>query len=672
MIESRTYPVAAGQSYCVENVAARLIKAGQRTDSIGTGIRGLLWILSSVKRPQICCDSRWTYVEVCQSYLATVDGVSRWSAKQGWNAGIKILKAVQLSKEVAAKIGIYPAKTNGKRHGGFILVKPRLVDQIDQAYQALVAEGLINRPDIRAHHWKTISLSKMPQPGRTRAVSCPDTHAHKNGDRHPSLVLWMNQDQKSGGAFCMTCKKPWSVKYDRSKASLFFPHGKEILRSADFLCNKDPLISPNELGGMFCTKSKSQYTKHLGGTLRGFYGNEGERRQSRKLSGSFDNVIQNLKWHEQRSSGRAATERALAVSSLAESEDVFSNLYLWMPICSVSDMRACAWDGKRPTDWKPVRQSWVLFDLDGVENIPDNAGNLLGELVQNEKHLSGDVAIVRTGPVGLQVWAKLVKPRYLPAIWHRLPVVVEWYSQVGNRMLDVLHRNGATNGTVDMACCSAGRFGRRPGWRLLADGTPFRSSLLFAYEVESKPKELIKIPVLVKGDSESHKIHFTNACGLRSRPSSSLGLKKPTIPDRTEVSPRQNPSSVRLMMSKKDSAHPSLALPVIKPPSLMGVQVLKAPSVRLAFFSFKHDCYSIAEQKVVWRPLFLIDGQELPRSNATQDPHRRWRSNDYSTPLSFVSGMEEFKILFPGFASVRVRHQSCSPTSPIRITDEPP
>jgi len=50
-----------------------------------------------------------------------------------------------------------------------------------------------------------VKLSREPVPGRTISVSCPNKKNHRNGDRNPSLVLWVNENGLTGGSKCMVC-----------------------------------------------------------------------------------------------------------------------------------------------------------------------------------------------------------------------------------------------------------------------------------------------------------------------------------------------------------------------------------------------------------------------------------------------------------------------------------
>ena len=58
-------------------------------------------------------------------------------------------------------------------------------------------------------------------------------------------------------------------------------------------------------------------------------------------------------------------------------------------------------------------------------------------------------------------------------------------ASLGRQISNHLRSCGCEGGHVDYSAFAAGRFGRRPGWRLLSDGYPFRSTLV-GYSDERK------------------------------------------------------------------------------------------------------------------------------------------------------------------------------------------
>lgn len=219
--------------------------------------------------------------------------------------------------------------------------------------------------------------------------------------------------------------------------------------------------------------------------------------------------MQVLLWSERRSKGPMVSRRVEEVAWFARrsvnlagdgglnadcgfvDEVVESEEWLPMPLVSVSAMRPASWkdvtaaNGRLisvPASWEASAQAWVLFDIDDIdlvcEAIIAEAGNKISLVVRREQELSGRCLVVRTGPSGIHVWAELREVREDPGTWFKMKETRAWYRKVGDRLLNATHRAGALGGTVDMSSCAAGRFARRPGWRLLEDGTQFRAHVV--------------------------------------------------------------------------------------------------------------------------------------------------------------------------------------------------
>lgn len=183
----------------------------------------------------------------------------------------------------------------------------------------------------------------------------------------------------------------------------------------------------------------------------------------------------------------ASSLSSSSTSGMVESED-----WLPTPVVSISVMRVSAWrkvvaaSGQLvnvPAGWEPVAQAWLLFDLDDVANLDSDAtvrkaASKMTLAVRRNVELSGRCLVLQTGPRGLHVWAELREPRVEPRAWFKRSDTRQWYMESGNKLLRAAHRGGAKHGKVDLCSCSAGRFARRPGWRLLADGSAFRSRVV--------------------------------------------------------------------------------------------------------------------------------------------------------------------------------------------------
>ena len=108
-----------------------------------------------------------------------------------------------------------------------------------------------------------------------------------------------------------------------------------------------------------------------------------------------------------------------------------------------------------------------MDDLDGLDHLDGEelgAALLAGALADTEAGDRG--AVVRTGPTGLQIWIQLQEPRHSPGVWFSQECVEDWHSSLGGRLLSIAQDLGAVGGQNDLSACAAGRWGRRPGWRM--------------------------------------------------------------------------------------------------------------------------------------------------------------------------------------------------------------
>lgn len=178
--------------------------------------------------------------------------------------------------------------------------------------------------------------------------------------------------------------------------------------------------------------------------------------------------------------------QGLPMEDVVESEE-----WLPTPLLSVSTMRPTSWrdvtaaNGRLisvPASWEASAQAWVLFDIDDIEfattGVVKEAGKKVSMVVRREIELSGRCLVIRTGPTGMHVWAELREVRESPGTWFKHQETRNWYANVGDRLMQAAYRAGAKGGMIDMSSCAAGRFARRPGWRLLEDGTQFRSHII--------------------------------------------------------------------------------------------------------------------------------------------------------------------------------------------------
>ena len=143
---------------------------------------------------------------------------------------------------------------------------------------------------------------------------------------------------------------------------------------------------------------------------------------------------------EQRSAGESATIKAHE-AHLYNDPHLPGRALLPDVLMSVSCMRRASWQDQ----WKAKTQRWMLIDLDDVEGL-DRCSADLGErlsfLAMQDPEVGGSVAVVRTGPTGIQVWVELEPARHSPVEWCQLPEVRRWHAELGELLLDECHRQG--------------------------------------------------------------------------------------------------------------------------------------------------------------------------------------------------------------------------------------
>ena len=457
------------------NVAAvQLQKLAARTDAIGKGTRALLHFWRKAHRKALQNLNGRLYVETCPAYLTTVDGCTRWSARTAWSACARTIgwKEVRPTKAklLGARLRALPAKA--RRGGRHLLLK------IWQARALDIASGWDKRPPTYKVDMSEKIQRLTQQHSKTIAIKCPAHH-----DTKPSLVLWHN-----GGALCMSCgwRGAWKACGEHIRLFESGPKQGDCRALTIPATTKYPPSRGEQaqgpVGGLVA--SVVRCTQYIGATLRAYpvrasRGAEWATARSpgHRLRGL--SPLSPLQVAETRSQGPHASEVA-SVAALCTSADVPSRYLLADPLISVS----CMGRRSRHDDWTPIAQRWMLFDLDDIKGLDQCDQSLLGPAIAKEaledKEVGNNVAVVRTSKTGLQVWVELDKPRHSPRKWCSHPDVRQWHQSLGERLLGIVHRLGASEGHPDTSACGAGRFGRRPGWRISEGGELYRSRLLYS------------------------------------------------------------------------------------------------------------------------------------------------------------------------------------------------
>jgi len=480
---TRYYPRATSLSTLVERatvyaLAGELRSLARLQTAAGRGAAALLHCWGSAHRFAAQPLAGGLYVESCPAYVATVDGVTRWAAARGWEAVRALAGWAELSAAAARQLGaqLRSLPAGSRRGGRHLLIAPWVAAALSSA-----AGGPRSRPapaPVVLTAPRAVQRLQRPEGPRALAVCCP---AHR--DRSPSLVLW-----RSGGALCMSCGWRAAWKIDGSRLLLFESCRPQLAENVDLVCagtTKDPpqqrqpsrrpgaQLLDGPVGGMIATRTAA--ARHVGASLGAWSDSAGRWRLARtpghRLAGD---PVSALRVAESRSAGDAESGRAHDAAYMRG--DLPGRAVLPDRLMSVSCMTRRSW----VEPWRAVCQRWVLIDLDDVESLDDCADTLGDELLReafSDPEIAGSGAVVRTGPTGLQIWLKLRHARHTPGVWTRRVDVQSWHARLGAQLLGVARRLGARAGHADPAVCDAGRFGRRPGWRIV-DGGLYRSHLL--------------------------------------------------------------------------------------------------------------------------------------------------------------------------------------------------
>lgn len=467
--------------------------------------KALLWVMGELKAHQIQeVKSGYWYLELCPTYLSSIPSVTRWAAGNAWKQIKKDLGWTEVSLSSAASMGAKIRKLSfGQKWGRHILLTTKNKCFLLEVARRFRHAGFFERFSGPKSASK-VFIGTVPIPAklralqghigkRTAAAKCPNTKAHKHADKSPSLILWRTGNEHKSGAKCFTCEKTYAVEYSDSKARLFTPHKTTFVGTQTTVTTKKPrhqhnnnLLAKgsNPIGGLVSTvKANNSY---LSAKLFSYI-TDNTGYTTRSIGHKLQNEpIQILKWSEARSKGAKSTDIALTIQRLY-SKDVSQGQKHILPtsLCSVSQMKPTEWEeasfGIRPSKWGAFRQSWVLFDLDNIAGLGEDLSPIINSIESNigsNSECSGRSAIVQTGPSGIQIWVELRENRFNPNAWFANKDVRVWYSHLGAKLLNSFHEIGCIGGKVDMACFAAGRFGRRPGWRLLPTGNVFRSRLV--------------------------------------------------------------------------------------------------------------------------------------------------------------------------------------------------
>lgn len=521
-MQSRPYPTTiAAASLALTDRALLAPELAELLDlggAVGQAVRAAAWAIGGMadQAAQALADGTW-YVERCAAYVKLVAATSYRSALAAWHRLAEAVGWREVSAVEARELGADLRELGqGQRWGRHLVITADQRAELERMARVVLAEGW-TAPEPPGLDWDRALATQAPrcwpvargpgQAGRTTKARCP-CGDHGDEDRHPSLVLWASTD-RDGGCRCMVTGR--LGRWRREQDHLVVAFRDDGSAPAD--CGGDTPVSTalhtieppgatavvsGPVGGMVSSRQslglwgvrgvdrndEPVHLGHVGGRLEGDLEGSTWLHTTDVLSAG---PLRSLAWSERQSAGPRARERALDAAWWGQG--LPGAAVLATPLLSVSVLRATAWREiprrgggwiERPTSWEPVAQRWVLVDLDdlGLAGADvDQVAEAVARVARRDVELSGRLAVVQTGPAGLQLWAELREVRHTPARWFARPEVRAWYLGLGARCLRAARRAGAAGGLVDGSSCAAGRWGRRPGWRLV-EGRPFRARLV--------------------------------------------------------------------------------------------------------------------------------------------------------------------------------------------------
>jgi hypothetical protein len=340
--------------------------------------------------------------------------------------------------------------------------------------------------------------------GRGGMTLCPH-----HGDTDPSLRLFGSG--LSGAGYCHGCSTSmhWTTAADGSTwvrparkstrgstaPRSSFPFGSVETEAQTRIVVKPPAVLGGvRPGGRLGAAAFVELAGVPGGYVAGSKGVRGLKRTWARP------VLETLVWADR--SG-PATERAAHAASCAVLKGAHPEAVLPDRFLSVSPMRAASVDLRPiprgdqganramavPTSFRPLSQEWVLVDVDDIDAHDSTVGawreistRRIARVIQGDPLLTGRCAVVETSPTGVQVWAELSEVQSNPREWWARRSTRTWYSALAAGVLASLRMAGRVGGHIDTSAASAGRYGRRPGWRLVDGLWPYRARLIACVE----------------------------------------------------------------------------------------------------------------------------------------------------------------------------------------------
>ena len=467
------------------------------------------------------------YLELCSGYIATM-GPSRWAARAAWNllvhAGWIPVAPAWAARDQGAHVPIAVSRGVGQH----VLLPEADRDLMARQTRAWMADGTLAplpegdpfaSGDPTSDGWVSVVLGRRRGSG-VYACRCP---FHE--DRRASAGIFLNADGRTGGGRCMACVRQdgsgLTFAVRQSDAGGWFARrarpdaGANAARARDVHVRAQRATAPAPAPGekpaektdnVRVEQETIEKDRHIptriapGGGVLGVNlrasAQTGTASSEGWLRGDLFEVLERA-CH--RSLWKGQDKKALEASGLwmmacMHVGGIDRRAYLPDSLYHVSDMEETGsalidrvFRGKVvsiPTvlGWRPWRQRRVLFDLDGLRWGSDGDVETFAAAtvrwIRRRREFSGRVAVVRTSPTGVQIVAELTHAREGVIDWWKKNHVRSWYAKSAQALLKLARKHGAQGGIADLSSGAAGRLGRRPGWRLLKDGSPYRSHLV--------------------------------------------------------------------------------------------------------------------------------------------------------------------------------------------------
>jgi len=450
------------------------------------------------------------YVELSIGFVARAASTSYGTSWTAWHAVLGLVGWSSLIAREADDLGAsLRVLERGRRWGQHLAIEEEPLLALDEVARIVVARGLVED-----------HVAFEPPPGSVRRIGIVRSRAARcpwHDDRRPSMIVNLDEGGARGLAVCMVCSSrdgrrlsahvarapsgEWTARL--SASTLRWWTGEEIDLDLDerpraHAVREDAAwpetahatreqeidldTSERALPGEVTTASGGILLGRLDG--RGMHG-----------SRSGGDLLDVLRRADRRSSTEREWSKAWTASArfatTGDPEDGRSYLpdrlvaVQRMGVASRRTILRAGSEVEIPDRWKPTSQEWVLLDLDHLDRgLSSRSREQVEEVVEeirsiarDDAWLRGDYAVVETSSSGAQVWLRL-RSAVDPVALSSSRFARAWLRGIARRVVDRLRAVGCGEALVDESAWGSHRFGRRPGWRLLRDGSPFRSRLV--------------------------------------------------------------------------------------------------------------------------------------------------------------------------------------------------